>query len=136
MKFIATTSDKINSINVVSGQVIFSTDDRVIYLDSNIRNAFSTIITLATEAQRLGIIPVKGFYFVEETSILWRYGDSGWEQLTGEGDSRIIFANREDFPAVGQEHVLYCTPDAIYQYSNTTHSYVQISGSQSWESII
>ena len=37
MKFIATTSEKIKDINFVPGQMIFSQDDRVIYLDTTER---------------------------------------------------------------------------------------------------
>ena len=47
MKFIATTSNKVESIKVASGQLIFSRDDRVIYLDSDLgRTSFQQIITL------------------------------------------------------------------------------------------
>lgn len=79
MKFITTTSNKISTIEKVAGQLIFSRDNRVIYLDtdSNIRTAYYTIITLTTEAHRDSLVsPVAGFYFVEETAILWYYDNS------------------------------------------------------------
>lgn len=71
MKFIATTSDKIDSIPVVSGQLIFSRDDRVIYLDTDVRTSFQQIITLIDDDQRLAIqFPLQGYYFVKSTKIL------------------------------------------------------------------
>ena len=77
MKFIATTSNKMSTITVKSGQLIFSRDDRVIYLDSDIgRTKFDTIITLVTEQQRKALVnQIEGYYFVEETSIFWRYSN-------------------------------------------------------------
>lgn len=71
MKFIATTSDKIDNIPVVSGQLIFSRDDRVIYLDTDVRTSFQQIITLIDDDQRLAIqFPLQGYYFVKSTKIL------------------------------------------------------------------
>ena len=35
MKFIATTSDKVNDIAKIKGQLIFSQDDQIMYLDIN-----------------------------------------------------------------------------------------------------
>ena len=62
MKFIATTSDKISSIDVVSGQLLFSRDDRVIYLDTDKRTSFQQIITVVDEDTRLNLIsPVSQF---------------------------------------------------------------------------
>ena len=72
MKFIATTSNKVESIKVTSGQLIFSRDDRVIYLDSDLgRTSFQQIITLIDDDQRLAIqFPLQGYYFVKSTKIL------------------------------------------------------------------
>lgn len=73
MKYIATTSAKVKDIPVVKGQLIFSRDTRVIYLDSDERTSFEQIMVLATEQLRESLIsPVEGFYFVEETNVLWR----------------------------------------------------------------
>lgn len=120
MKFIATTSDKIASITKVAGQLIFSRDNRVIYLDtdSSTRVEYRTIIVLTTEAQRQSIVsPVNAFYFVEETAILWSYiVGQGWEQLTKTPDERIQFYNStSDFPIVGTIRTLYIIPGYIYQ---------------------
>ena len=62
MKFIATTSDKISGIAVQSGQLIFSRDDRVIYLDTDVRTSFQQIITVVNEETRQNLVnPVFGF---------------------------------------------------------------------------
>lgn len=72
MKYIVTNRNKLDSIEVASGQLIFVRDDRVIYLDSDVRTPFTQMIYLTTEEQRQNLkSALKGFYFVEETSILW-----------------------------------------------------------------
>lgn len=140
MRFIATTSDKISTITKQKGQLIFSKDDRVIYLDSdtNTRTEYRSIISLINEEQRQSIIsPVSGFYFVEETAILWTYNiNKGWEQLTKTPDDRILFYNSiSEFPAQGEEGILYNTLDNIYKWSSLQNTYIKI-GSEIWEPII
>ena len=140
MRFIATTSDKISTIAKQKGQLIFSRDDRVIYLDSdtNTRTEYRSIISLINEEQRQSIIsPVSGFYFVEETAILWTYNiNKGWEQLTKTPDDRILFYNSiSEFPAQGEEGILYNTLDNIYKWSSLQNTYIKI-GSEIWEPII
>lgn len=72
MKFIATNSNKVQDIEVSNGQIIFSRDDRVIYLDSeNNRTSFQQIMTLTDDSVRNELaFPMKGFYFIEETKVL------------------------------------------------------------------
>ena len=140
MRFIATTSDKISTIAKQKGQLIFSRDDRVIYLDTdtNTRTEYRSIISLINEEQRQSIIsPVSGFYFVEETAILWTYSiNKGWEQLTKTPDDRILFySSISEFPAQGKEGILYNTLDNIYKWSSLQNTYIKI-GSEIWEPII
>lgn len=71
MKYIVTNANKLKDIEIISGQLIFVRDERVIYLDSDVRTPFSQMIYISTEVQRQAInSPLKGFYFVEETSVL------------------------------------------------------------------
>lgn len=134
MKFIVTNAKKLNDIKVVSGQLIFVRDQRVIYLDSDVRTPFTQMIYLVTEEQRQGLVsPLRGFYFVEETSIVWHY-ENGWKQITGAPDERLVFDNYDNFPAEGKPGVLYCAPDAIYQWNAAITSYVKM-GTQIWENI-
>ena len=105
MKFIATTSSKVNQIPVISGQLIFSRDDRVIYLDAESnRTSFQQIISVVDDATREELVsPVEGFYFVEETATLWRYKDSEWTQISAKADERVIFTDEENgLPETGQ----------------------------------
>lgn len=135
MVFYATTSEKVSTIPVKSGQLIFSTDDRVIYLDSDVRTSFQQIITLVNEEQRLnGTGFVEGYYFVEETKILWRYINSIWTQLTNSPEEKMIFIDEVDLPAIGQEKTLYITEDALYQWSDLQQGYTSI-GNPEWKPI-
>lgn len=135
MKFIATTSDKIKDLSVISGQLIFSRDDRIIYLDTDKRTSFQQITILKDEQARTKLIPLDGFYFVEDTAILWRYTDQKWIQLTEKPKENLIFIDRANFPAVGKKGVLYCTSSDIYQWSLTDNDYIRM-GSETWEPII
>lgn len=140
MRFIATTSDKISTIAKQKGQLIFSRDDRVIYLDTdtNTRTEYRSIISLINEEQRQSIIsPVSGFYFVEETAVLWTYNiNKEWEQLTQTPDNRILFySSISEFPSQGKEGILYNTLDNIYKWSSLQNTYIKI-GSEIWEPII
>ena len=72
MKIIYTTSDRLNELTIEDGQIIFVVDTRMIYMDmKNKRTGYSTIFVFETEEERLAMQnPAKGFYFVEETSIV------------------------------------------------------------------
>lgn len=129
VKFIATTSDKMQTINVVSGQLIFSRDDRVIYLDSDIgRTEYRAIIVLATDLIRREMVsPVSAFYFVEETAVLWKYDKvTGWKQLTSNPDERLAYYANGLLPIQGQEGILYYTPDGIYQWRDDEQDYTEM----------
>lgn len=132
MKFIATTSDKIKDIAVISGQLIFSRDDRVIYLDTNERTSFQQIITLLDEEQRLGIVaPVSGYYFIKETKILWLYDNNEWIQITETPEKEVIYGQ---LPDEGKENVIYMNEQKIYRWSDESKSYIEM-GIPSWENI-
>lgn len=137
MKFIATTSDKISSINVVSGQLLFSRDDRVIYLDTDKRTSFQQIITVVDEDTRLSLIsPVNGFYFVEETAILWRYKNTIWTQLTVSPSETLVFLDRENFPATGKTNILYVDKTKFYRWDQNSRTYYEMGGTAlQWENI-
>lgn len=139
VKFIATTSDKLSSINVKQGQIIFSTDERAIYLDTDIRTSFQQIITLVREEIRQNLTsPVTGFYFVKDTKVLWNYENGVWTQISGgTPEEKLYFMSKENFPVQGEEEVLYVDKDAIYQWDSETSTYTQMGGDAqlTWESI-
>lgn len=132
MKFIATTSSKVNQIPVISGQLIFSRDDRVIYLDAESnRTSFQQIISVIDDATREELVsPVEGFYFVEETATLWRYKDSEWTQISAKADERVIFTDEENgLPETGQEKVLYANTidNKIYRWDENNPQYIAMN---------
>lgn len=135
MKFIATTSDKLEKIAVQSGQLIFSRDTRVIYLDTDVRTSFESIMTVATEVVRQSLAsPVDGFYFVKDTKTLWHYEDQTWICITEPPKESLVFADYENFPKVGEEKVLYCDKDKIYQWDSESKSYIEM-GALIWDVI-
>jgi hypothetical protein len=72
MKFIATTSDKLEKIGLKPGQLIFTTDDRVIYLDTDVkRTTYAAIMTIVDENTRQSLSsPIDGFYYVRKENAL------------------------------------------------------------------
>lgn len=132
MKFIATTSSKVNQIPVISGQLIFSRDDRVIYLDAESnRTSFQQIISVINDATREELVsPVEGFYFVEETAALWRYKDSEWTQISAKADERVVFTDEENgLPETGQGKVLYANTidNKIYRWDENNPQYIAMN---------
>ena len=125
IKFIATNHDKLSSIDVKDGQIIFSRDEQVIYLDSESkRSAFKNILTIDKEANRLETVAIEGcFYYVEDTDLIYRYKDSQWVCLNS---SEIIFDDRNSFPEQGDATKLYATDDAIYKWDSKTNDYIKI----------
>lgn len=141
MKFIATTSDKMQDISITSGQLIFSRDDRIIYLDAGTeRTSFQQIISVVDEETRQNLIsPVRGFYFVEKEKTLWKYNkDTTWTQITEPPKENVVFLSRENFPETGVENVLYVDKKTIYQWDNSTQDYIAMGASATelnWGSI-
>ena len=132
MKFIATNSDKIKTLPLQQGQLIFSRDDRVIYLDSDVRTEFTTFIVLDTEEERTNLISqVNGFYFIEETKILWRHINKEWFPLNEKPRQSIVF---DEKPTTGVKDTLYVVNDKIYRWEPTQNKYI-IVGDIGWEPI-
>ncbi len=135
MKFIATTSDKLSSINFAPGQLIFSQDDRVIYLDTTERISYQAILIVSTEAERVAIqSPVNGFYFVEETCVLWNCKNKTWVQLTVTPNEKIIFSDEVELPEEGSKNVLYVKNGVIYQWDENNKAYKSLN-EMKWEEI-
>ena len=115
MHFIATTSDKINSIEIKAGQLIFVQDERAIYLDANNkRTTYKAIITVANEETRQAIeAPLEGFYYVRVENTLWNYSNDEWTQIMG-ADSKVIFADG-NLPEEGEREKIYVDNDKMYR---------------------
>lgn len=137
MKFIATTSDKINSIEITSGQLIFSRDDRVIYLDSDTgRTSFQQIITLINDQQRLNLTtPLEGFYFVKETCSLWSYMGGVWTCISSEPGT-YSYNSKDNFPTSGKKGKIYIdtTKNKMYLWNEIELNYIE-ANAPNWENI-
>lgn len=133
VKYYVTTSDKLNSINVEAGNLIFVEDERAIYLDGiDGRVSYQQIITLQTEAQREALPhPLKGFYFIFEDCILWNYNGE-WHQMTAEPEKQIVFADYADFPPVGNPNVIYIDGTNMYRFLNGSYQLMNSSSSIDW----
>lgn len=134
MKFIATTSDKMDKIGLKPGQLIFTTDDRVIYLDTDKgRTSYADIMTIVDEATRQSIkSPIDGFYYVRKENALWNYYNGLWTQMTGQ-KSNLVFSD-SGLPAEGVKETLYVEDTAIYRWNELTQSYDYVGGA-SWEDL-
>jgi hypothetical protein len=78
MHFIATTSDKLGTVEVKAGQLIFVQDERAMYLDTtDTRTSYQAIIKVPSEEARGRLqSPVEGYYYVISTNTLWSYFNS------------------------------------------------------------
>lgn len=117
----ATTSSKLDDLEEKFGQLIIldTNDNKAIYYDGdNGRIQFTGIIViLKTEAIReaMDIIPY-GFYFCQDSAVLWNYSSNGWVQITTPPESQIYFGEYEDFPKVGDANRLYISGTDMYRY--------------------
>ena len=131
MKFISTTSDKLNTIPVNAGQLIFVSDTRVIYLDTDVRTTYQAVINVYDDATRRAIeTPIEGYYYTRQENVLWSYFGS-WVQITGQ-DSNLVFAD-EELPYVGEDNKIYVHNDTMYRWDNINAEYYSVSGGNSWE---
>lgn len=136
VKFIYTTDSKLAELPIVDGQVIFVHDTRKFCLDmDNIRVTYSNIQVLPQESDRTQILaPTEGFYFVDETNVMWRY-KGGWRQITPSNLDPLVFAAFEDFPPTGKENTLYVTDDATYKWDSLTTQYICIANKTEWKEV-
>lgn len=84
LKAYSTVESKLPTLPLEDGQLIFVYDKKKIALDNHgIRTIYEQIQTIETEEQRNDLLaPIDSFYFVIETSILWRYSNGHWNQIT------------------------------------------------------
>lgn len=136
VKFYYTINSKLSSLPIVDGQIIFVSDTKKFYLDMNgLRLGYSDIQVLAAESDRTSILaPTEGFYFVDETNVLWRY-KGGWKQVTPTNTAPVIFLEYEDFPPTGKENTLYVTSDATYKWDVLTSTYICIANKTEWKEL-
>ena len=133
VKMYSTTQSGLERLPVVDGQMIFVQDTKNIYLDFNsMRICYTAISVFKKDSDRQDLLaPVEGFYFVEETSILWRYKKK-WIQISPDNLNPVFFGKRNEFPSIGRENVLYTSDNAIYKWDTLIKDYVIISNKTEW----
>ena len=91
LKAYSTVESKLPTLPLEDGQLIFVYDKKKIALDNHgIRTIYEQIQTIETEEQRNDLLaPIDSFYFVIETSILWRYSNGHWNQITTSPQEQI-----------------------------------------------
>lgn len=136
VKCYSTVGSKLAQLPVSDGNLIFVKDTRTIYLDMNgLRIGYTDIQILSTEEDRTSILaPIEGFYYVENTDIIWRY-KGGWRQVTPDNLKPLFFGEYSDFPPVGKENILYISDDATYKWDSLTSTYICISNKTAWTTL-
>ena len=85
LKLYNTTSSKLNSLNIVGGQLIVSKDNSCLYIDIDSigRLKITDWIELETDNDRLAVLaPISGkIYYVSETNAIWKYVKGSWKCL-------------------------------------------------------
>ena len=91
LKAYSTVESKLPTLPLEDGQLIFVYDKKKIILDNRgVRTVYEQIQTIETEEQRNDLLaPIDSFYFVIETSILWRYSNGHWNQITTSPQEQI-----------------------------------------------
>lgn len=134
VKFYHTKQSKLSSLPVRDGNLIFVTDTKVLYLDINgNRLPYVDIQILSQESDRTSILaPIEGFYYVEDTNVLWRYKGS-WKQVTPNTLTPLFFGGYKDFPEQGNSGVLYVSDNATYKWDSTQSQYVCVANKTEWD---
>ena len=129
-----TVNARLNQLPVNDGNLIFVRDTRKVYLDmGGLRLDFATIRVFQTDAERTGTLaPVEGFYYVEDTGVLWRYSSS-WKQITPSNLTPIFFGKYEDFPPTGSSSMLYVDDARTYRWDGT--KYTVVANKTEWETL-
>lgn len=134
VKFYTTVAAKLSQLAVKNGQIIFVSDTRKIYLDfAGQRVCYDAIAIFDTDQERLDwLAPVEGFYYVRETHVIWNFSGS-WTQITPENLTPISFGvTAQDFPAVGNNKILYIADDATYKWDAAKSEYKPVSNLTQW----
>lgn len=131
-----TNYPSVNNIPYQLGNLIFSQNEKKIYLDGTSgRTSYDAVTILQTEAQRQALsVSYSGFFYVEATQKIWRFSNGSWKCLNPDpevAESDVIFMSYDDFPAFGQEHKLYVDSEegSIYVWTDKEEDYKLIGSS-------
>jgi hypothetical protein len=136
VKMYATVNSRLSALEVKDGQLIFTTDTKQLFLDYNgLRLAYNCVQVFPTDEDRKAVLaPVEGFYFVENTAILWRYKE-GWTQISPDNLNPVYMGGVDTFPAQGDTNTLYVADDAIYKWDTLTNDYIMVSNKTIWSTL-
>ena len=137
MKICTTTSDRIPDLPVKNGQMIFVRDVRKICMDLNdIRVTYEDIVVYQTDGDRVADSnAATGFYYVEQTHVMWRRNSLGWTQITPDNLNPIVIASFDKFPKVGDPSSLYVDDDVLYKWDMVSESYLPVANLTKWDNI-
>lgn len=133
VKFYHTVDSKLAQLPVRDGNLVFVTDTKKMYLDINgNRLPYIDIQILSQETDRTSILaPIEGFYYVEETNVLWRYKGS-WKQVTPDNITPLFFGDYDSFPEQGSSGTLYVSDNATYKWDSVKSQYVCVANKTEW----
>ena len=137
LKCYSTTKSKLSSLQVIDGQLTFTRDTKQIYLDmGGQRLGYDCIGVFASDSDRLGVLaPVEGFYYVEETGVMWRYHGS-WKRITPEASEQVLISDTEEgFPKTGNPKVLYVCDTGTYRWDELTKTYIVVANKTEWSTL-
>lgn len=133
VKFYHTVDSKLAQLPVRDGNLVFVTDTKRMYLDiKGNRLPYVDIQILSEETDRTSILaPTEGFYYVEETNVLWRYKGS-WKQVTPNNMTPLFFGDYDSFPEIGNSGTLYVSDNATYKWDSIKSQYVCVANKTEW----
>ena len=133
VKFYHTVDSKLAQLPVRDGNLVFVTDTKRMYLDiKGNRLPYVDIQILSEETDRTSILaPTEGFYYVEETNVLWRYKGS-WKQVTPNNMTPLFFGDYDSFPDQGNFGTLYVSDNATYKWDSIKSQYVCVANKTEW----
>lgn len=136
VKFYYTVDSKLADLPIVDGQFIFIGDTKKFYLDIHgTRLEYTDIQVLSSDTDRTSILaPTEGFYFVDDTNVMWRY-KGGWHQITPSNTQSFVYGDYDSFPEVGRENTLYATDEATFVWNSMTSSYICIANKTEWKEV-
>lgn len=128
LKAVSTVDSKLSNLPIEDGQLIFVYDKKKIVLDNHgTRTIYEQIQTIEKEEHRTGLLaPIDSFYFVIETSILWRYTNGKWMQITSQPVEKIVSMDSYlNFPSVGHSNQIYIdtSENATYRWDDGSLKY-------------
>jgi len=137
-KLFYTKQKYLDSLPKKNGNIIFVPDSNTVCLDmSNQRYTYQTIKIFNADSERLSEqSPHDGFYFVEETNVIWRWANNRWNQISPTNLEPVVYgASEDEFPSLGKNNTLYYTDEGIFNWKEVEQQYNLIANANRWDNI-